>query len=93
MNGFAGLEQCCQTVANCFVKTHSQVAEHQQASSVGLQTWQNAWDQNFDPPLKPAEHTRRYVVEHQVLSGESLHLSDCRWFSWCLLLVMLREVS
>jgi hypothetical protein len=48
MNGVAGLVHYCQTVVACFVKTHSQVAEHQQDSSVGLQTWQNAWDQDLD---------------------------------------------
>ena len=64
MNGFAGLEQCCQTVADCFAKTHGQVAEHQQASSAGLQTWQNAWDQNFDPSLKPAERARSVLIHH-----------------------------
>ena len=55
MNGFAGLEQCCQAAADCFVKTHSQVAEHHQDSSAGLQTWQNAWDQCLNYSLKPAE--------------------------------------
>ncbi len=68
MNGFAGLEQCCQTVADCFVKTHSQVAEHQQHSSAGLQTWQNAWDQNFAPALKPAERTSSALIYHEYLS-------------------------
>ena len=55
MNDFVGLEQCCQAVAECFVMIRCQVAERQQHSSAGLQTWQNAWDQCLNYPLKPAE--------------------------------------